>query len=107
MNPAYRYRATVTRWVDADTLDLDVDLGFRIVTRIRVRLARIDAPERGAAGHPAALAEAQRLAPVGSAVTVATAKGDRYGRWIGEIETAGGVNLSAELLRLGLAQVYA
>ena len=41
----YSYRATLVRVVDGDTVDLDVDLGFRVTQRMRVRLAKIDAPE--------------------------------------------------------------
>lgn len=41
----YEYRAKVKRVVDADTLDLIVDLGFMVKVDIRVRLFGIDAPE--------------------------------------------------------------
>jgi len=41
----YEYRAEVIKVVDADTLDLKVDLGFKISQEMRVRLARIDAWE--------------------------------------------------------------
>lgn len=41
----YEYRAEVLRVVDGDTLDLRIDLGFKIDVRIRVRLYGIDTPE--------------------------------------------------------------
>ena len=42
----YEYRATIVRWVDGDTVDLDIDLGFGIVyANQRVRLFGIDAFE--------------------------------------------------------------
>jgi micrococcal nuclease len=41
----YEYRAKVVRVVDADTLDLEVDLGFTVKVKIRARLHGIDAPE--------------------------------------------------------------
>lgn len=41
----YNYYATLDRVVDGDTLDITVDLGFRICTKVRVRLAGIDTPE--------------------------------------------------------------
>lgn len=41
----YTYYATLDRVVDGDTLDITVDLGFRICTQVRVRLAGIDTPE--------------------------------------------------------------
>lgn len=42
----YEYSASLIRIVDADTLDLDVDLGLETYRRLRVRLAGLDAPER-------------------------------------------------------------
>ena len=45
MEPSYRYRATVEHVVDADTMDLLIDLGFYVTLRERVRLAGIDTPE--------------------------------------------------------------
>ena len=41
----HKYKAKVRRVVDGDTLDLDIDLGFRITLRERVRLMGIDTPE--------------------------------------------------------------
>lgn len=100
----YAYRAKVARWVDADTVDLDVDLGFSMGARLRFRLARVDAPERGQPGHGDALALASELMPVGAAVIVESYKGDRYGRWIGEVRTLAGVNVSDALLAGGVAR---
>ena len=42
----YRYRVYVTRVVDGDTVDVDVDLGFNTMLRKqRVRMMAIDTPE--------------------------------------------------------------
>lgn len=42
----YRYRATVTRVVDGDTVDCNIDLGFSVVlSNQRIRLHGIDTPE--------------------------------------------------------------
>ena len=42
----YEYRATIVRWVDGDTVDLDIDLGFGIVyANQRIRLFGINAFE--------------------------------------------------------------
>ena len=42
----YVYNAHLDRVVDADTIDLMVDLGFNVKMKMRVRLMGIDAPER-------------------------------------------------------------
>ncbi len=42
----YDYNCTITRVVDGDTVDIDLDLGFGIImTGQRVRVAGIDTPE--------------------------------------------------------------
>ena len=45
MKPNYVYRIKVTRVVDGDTVDVEVDLGFNLFTKDRVRLMGIDTPE--------------------------------------------------------------
>ena len=42
----YEYKCTIDRWVDGDTVDVDIDLGFDVVLKKqRVRLSGIDAWE--------------------------------------------------------------
>jgi len=41
----YTYKAKVIRWIDGDTLQVEIDLGFYVQTVQKIRLARIDAPE--------------------------------------------------------------
>jgi len=41
----HEYSAKVERWVDGDTVDLDIDLGFDIRYNQRVRLYGINTPE--------------------------------------------------------------
>lgn len=41
----YEYKCGVTRIVDGDTVDCEIDLGFDIVYKSRVRLYGIDTPE--------------------------------------------------------------
>jgi len=41
----YNYRIEVTRVIDGDTVDCIIDLGFKISTKYRIRLAGIDTPE--------------------------------------------------------------
>jgi len=45
-DPSYLYKAEVRDVIDADTVLLDIDLGFEVIRRQSIRLARIDAPER-------------------------------------------------------------
>ena len=41
------FRGKIVRVVDGDTVDLDVDLGFHVHTKVRCRLVGVDTPERG------------------------------------------------------------
>lgn len=53
----YEYMAQVVNVVDGDTVDVVVDLGFKIKTAQRLRLARVDTPER----HEANFATARQF----------------------------------------------
>ena len=41
----YKYSATVIKVVDGDTVDLNIDLGFKLRFQLRGRFAGINAPE--------------------------------------------------------------
>lgn len=90
----YEYRATIRRWVDGDTVDLDIDLGFGIVyANQRVRLFGIDAFEsrtRDLQEKQKGLAAkdfVNRMAPVGTQVILRSLKDEKgkFGRILGEI----------------------
>lgn len=44
-NTMYEYKAKMIKVVDGDTMDFEVDLGFKIKHEIRVRLKDVDTPE--------------------------------------------------------------
>jgi len=44
-DPGYSYRAHVVKVVDADTIDVDIDVGFNILVRKRLRLYGVNAWE--------------------------------------------------------------
>lgn len=102
----YTYKAKIVRVVDGDTIDLDVDLGFKIHSHIRTRLARIDTPEMNTEEGKAVKVLVETRLPRDTEVMIATGKGDRYGRWIAEISTASGLNVSDWLLAAGHAKSY-
>lgn len=83
----YRYEARLIRWVDGDTADLDVDLGFHLSHAIRVRLFGVDCPELHTPEGKSALAFVLGIVPVGSAVEIVTVKDrtEKYGRYLASI----------------------
>lgn len=102
--PDYAYRATVVRVVDGDTVDAIIDLGFRMTTTQRLRLARVDTPERNQPGYGEAKALTERLAS-GKSATIRTIKVSKWGYYLAEI-TVDGQNVSDALLQARLAKPY-
>jgi micrococcal nuclease len=107
----YSYAAKIVRWVDGDTLIVDIDLGFRVTRQERLRLARINTPELNSAvpfqvrKAKNARAVAKKFAPEGVWVNIKTGKSkiDRYARYIAEVEY-NGVNVSDYLLEQEVAK---
>lgn len=103
----YEYRATVTRVVDGDTIDCDVDLGFHMTAKIRFRLGRINTPEvRGVEkveGKAASAFLKEYLARHDGKVTIKTEKAGKFGRWIAEV-FCGEHNVNDELVKSGHAE---
>lgn len=103
----------VTKVVDGDTIEADVDLGYHIhEIDVSYRVARINAPEkRGptkAAGLVAKAFTEDWLtvhAQHGGLFATST-KTDDWRRWLAEITCADGHNLSDDMLAAGQAVVY-
>lgn len=88
--PAFTYRANISRIVDGDTFDLDIDLGLGVWKRNeRVRLYGIDVAERYTDLGRQAIAFLQEIYPPGQVnpVIIETLKdkGDKYGRYLAKI----------------------
>ena len=102
----YEYNATIRRWVDGDTVDVTLDLGFDIMYNNRIRLYGINTPEsrtRDLEEKERGLAAKDRvkeLCPVGSKITLRTTKDGRgkFGRILGEIFIPGVVQSVNQLL---------
>lgn len=90
----YQYKAKCVRVVDGDTMDVEIDLGFEIRHKVRVRLLEVDAPET----RTKDLEEKKRgiiiknkvvdyinskIIPYGGdCLTINTSKTGKYGRWL-------------------------
>ena len=106
----WTYYAVVVKIVDADTSDVEIDLGFYTKREERLRLARIDAWEVRGEERPKGLVAKDRvieLIPVGSQVIITTEKKGKYGRYIAEVIFKAGeedANLSDLLVEEGHAE---
>lgn len=100
----------VIKVVDGDTIDLDIDLGFNVSTKQRVRLYAINAPEsrtRNKEEKKRGLAAKDRLKELceeGNLILKSYGKG-KYGRILGEIYT-NGCNINNILLSENHAEQY-
>lgn len=81
-----KHRGKVTRAVDGDTLDIEVDLSFRITTHQRFRLEHVNTPERGKKGFNEATELLERLIVENlddeGYFWFESIKTGKYGRWI-------------------------
>ena len=101
----YQYAALVTNVVDGDTVDLLIDLGFKVQIKQRIRLSRIDTPER----TQDKFAEAKQFVHdmiFDTPVILETRKVSKFGYYLGEIYTTDGKNVSDALLAAKLAKPY-
>ncbi len=111
----YEYRCQILRWLDGDTAEVLIDVGFRISARMMVRVAGINAPEIHAKDQATrdkaqkSKARAVELCPILSQQELHTAKArldDKYGRWLAAIVLADGRNFSDVMIGEGLAVAY-
>ena len=112
-----KYKATVLRWLDGDTIELRLDLGLRVNVESKFRLGRINAPEtklyRGVTTEEKErgleLTELMReKIPEGTDVLITVTKKGKYGRYIIELwhedPDDGFFNLNDWLLNKGLVK---
>ena len=113
----YRYNAIVDRVVDGDTVDLSVDLGFRIWRADRFRLygpdpskpAGLNAPELRTPEGKAAKEFLCSVLKPGMEVIVETLKDrqEKYGRYLAVIYFVDGTgrNVAEEMIKSGHAEL--
>lgn len=104
----YTYAARIERVIDGDTIDLTIDLGFRIRLTQRIRLLNVNCPEHGTPeGNAATAFTTAWLAEHAPDLTVRTVKDrqDKYGRILGTL-MAGARILNDDLTAAGHATPY-
>jgi endonuclease YncB( thermonuclease family) len=103
MSTLREYPAEIVRVIDGDTVILRVDVGFRSRYEDSFRLMGCNAPE-GKANESAQ--KLRELLQPGLAVTVKTAKPEKYGRWLADIATDDIPSISRWLIEHGFAAPY-
>lgn len=83
---SYDYKVLeVVRVVDGDTVDLRLDLGFRIHTVNRFRLFLVDTPERGQPQWSEASDFTRLWLSKPGELRALTHKSDSFGRWLADL----------------------
>jgi len=111
----FLYKCVISRIVDGDTVDVDIDLGFGIwLRKERVRVAGIDTPEKRTKDKIekqfglAATAKAHTLIPEGTNCIIRTRrdKAGKYGRTMGDFVLEDGTLYTANMIESHHAVVY-
>ena len=100
----YEYKAKVTNVVDGDTIDALVDLGFKVQIMQRLRLTRVDTPERTQPGYAAARDFVKGLVE-GKDVTIVTHKVSKWGYFLADV-SIDGRDVADMLISTGLGKPY-
>lgn len=89
----HEYPCVITKIIDGDTIDVDVDLGFDCwVHKQRIRLYGIDTPESRTRDLEekkyglAAKAFVEKFIPLGSTALLNTKEKGKYGRYLGDFK---------------------
>ena len=97
----YSYLAYVERVIDGDTLWLDVDCGFQVWTRQKVRLRGIDTPELSTREGQQARAFVASALSANTSVAITTTKPDKYDRYLADLFYLPGKGAAEDALRNG------
>jgi len=110
----YHYKVKkISRVIDGDTVDIDIDLGFGITSSQRVRLQGIDAAEtrtlnveEKTKGLEAKKWLEEKLSRTGEWI-IETFKEDKYGRILGVLYyVSDPVTINEMMLNEGIANLY-
>ena len=110
----YQYKIKkITRIIDGDTIDADIDLGFNLTISQRIRLKGLNAAETKTLdleekkkGIEARLWLEKELSRQGEWI-IETTKEDKYGRILGTLYCIGDpVTLNERMLNEGIAKPY-
>ena len=102
----YTYQAVVERVVDGDTLWTEIDCGFDIWVRQKLRLRGIDAPELSREEGMLVREWVERRIGEEPRVRVRTERPDKYGRYLADVFLPDGGFLNGELVARGAAVAW-
>ncbi len=101
----YTYFTKIERVVDGDTVDVFIDLGFKVWRHERIRLVGIDTAEKNT---PFGKATKEYLTNLlaGKIVKLEVFKPDKYGRYLGKIYINSDISINDQMIQYGIAKSY-
>ena len=110
----YEYNAVVTRVIDGDTIDVNIQLGFDVVLyKQRVRLYGIDTPESRTRNKEEKVrgllskAYVQEKCPINSTIRLKSYDRGKFGRILGDIyELDSDISINQKMCKEGYAVPY-
>ena len=103
----YKYNAQVIKVIDGDTLDLFIDLGFKVGFNTRIRMIGIDTPEKW---HPYGKVVKAYLQQEleGKKIFLDVTKKDKYGRYLGVVylNKNDEQSVNDKLIEINMAKAY-
>lgn len=115
--PKYTYtNVQIVRVVDGDTVESIVDLGFRVLMEMPLRIYGINTPERGQPNYDKATDALRKILKMRPTtrnpnptcrVSVNTIKShEKYGRYLAEIFLSDGTSVAERMIATGFAIPY-
>lgn len=103
----YQYEAKITRVIDGDTVEAQIELGFHVRTSQTLRLIGIDAPEMHGDESEAGEKARKALSTLveGHTVVIETHEQGSFGRWLATIYFMGN-DVNRMMLSSGNARIY-
>lgn len=105
----YTYKAKIIRVIDGDTVELTIDLGYKVYWNSSCRLYGINAPELKGDSLELGMKAREFLCsklPVGRDIVIRSKKLDKYGRPLIEIINVDGSILNDQMVDAGYAKEY-
>ena len=103
----YQYEAQVLKVIDGDTLDLFIDLGFKVGFNTRVRMIGIDTPEKWFPYGKVVKAYLKQELE-GNTIFLDVTKKDKYGRYLGVVylNKNDEQSVNDKLIEINMAKAY-
>jgi micrococcal nuclease len=99
----WEYQAKVTRVIDADTLEIQIDVGFSIYTEQDIRILGLNSPERNTPAGKAAIAFATGLffVELTPRIVIKTEYDRSFTRYLGDVTLSDGRDYAAVIKEAG------